>query len=300
MRQRCIPFLRLTVRHTRNGQKEIARLWQQLSDNARPFFPDQCEEIIEHQPQPTETTMPRAVSDTPTSQSAAGFATKSMHQLISLCLVVIGCAGVARADDAAQMPTVVRVYHVGNLVSAEAIDAGSHFFGKATLQEWTSQYPATIKALDELCEIVDTMCENKPIATKSYAPSLSLIVRHTEDGQKGIAQLLQQLRDNDPPSIHLEFRSLALQRAPKDLPEGQQQRFNSLLAKSRFTKAESAELLSFIPLSGRLNLSIYENEAHPAYPAVNRISLKHISDHPKIQQDDVDRMMAARKRDDAG
>jgi len=53
-------------------------------------------------------------------------------------------------------------------------------------------------------------------------------------------------------------------------------------------------------VSGRLYLSIYENEAHPAYPAVNRISLKHISDHPYIQQDDVDRMIAARKRDDAG
>ena len=49
-------------------------------------------------------------------------------------------------------------------------------------------------------------------------------------------------------------------------------------------------------VSGRLYLSIYENEAHPAYPAVNRISLKHISDHPYIQQDDVDRMIAAKKQ----
>ena len=196
--------------------------------------------------------MPRAVSETPTSQSAAGFATKSMYQLISLCLVVIGCAGVAHADDAAQMPTVVRVYHVGNLVSADAIDSGSHFFGKATLQEWTSQHPATIKALDELCEIVDTMSENKPSTIKSYAPSLSLIVRHTEVGHKEIAQLLQQLCDNDPPSIHLEFRALVvkneLQVAPTDLTDDEAQRFSSLLGtKLRFTKAESAEFLSFIP-----------------------------------------------------
>ena len=47
-------------------------------------------------------------------------------------------------------------------------------------------------------------------------------------------------------------------------------------------------------VSGRLYLSIYANEAHPAYPTINRISLTHISDHPKIQQDDVDRMLAAR------
>ena len=111
--------------------------------------------------------------------------------------------------------------------------------------------PATIKALDELCEVVETMCENKPIAIKSYAPSLSLIVRHTEDGHKEIAQLLQQLCDNDRPSIHLEFRGLdlknALQIADTDLTEDEEQRFISLLAQSRFTKAESAELLSFIP-----------------------------------------------------
>ena len=168
-------------------------------------------------------------------------------------MVAVGCAGFAYADDSAETPTTVRVYHVGNLVSSEAIDAGSHFFGKATLQEWTSQYPATIKALDELCEIVDTMCENKPIAIKSYAPSLSLIVRHTEDGHKEIAQLLQQLCDNDPPSIHLEFRALVvkneLQVAPRDLTDDEAQRFSSLLGtKLRFTKAESAEFLSFIPV----------------------------------------------------
>ena len=175
-----------------------------------------------------------------------------MYKVIALCLLAVGCAGFTYADDSAEMPTMVRVYHAGNLVSSEAIDSGNHFFGEATLEEWASQYPATIKALDELCEIVDTMCENKPIAIKSYAPSLSLIVRHTEDGHKEIAQLLHQLRDNDPPSIHLEFRALVvkneLQVAPTDLTEDEAQRFSSLLAtKSRFTKAESAELLSFIP-----------------------------------------------------
>ena len=48
-------------------------------------------------------------------------------------------------------------------------------------------------------------------------------------------------------------------------------------------------------VSGRLYLSIYENEAHPAYRAVNRMSLKHISDHPRIRQNDVDLMIAAWK-----
>lgn len=48
-------------------------------------------------------------------------------------------------------------------------------------------------------------------------------------------------------------------------------------------------------VSGRLYLSIYANEAHPAYAGISRISLTHISDHPKIQQDDVDRMLAAGK-----
>ena len=46
-------------------------------------------------------------------------------------------------------------------------------------------------------------------------------------------------------------------------------------------------------VSDRLYLSIYENKAHAAYPAVARISLKHISDHPKIQQEDVDQMLVA-------
>ena len=85
-----------------------------------------------------------------------------MYKLITLCLVAVGCADFAFADDSAEMPTVARVYHVGNLVSTEAIDVGNYFFGKTTFH--------------------------------------------------------------------------------------QQHRFNSLLAKSRFTKAESAELLSFIPL----------------------------------------------------
>ncbi len=49
-------------------------------------------------------------------------------------------------------------------------------------------------------------------------------------------------------------------------------------------------------VSGRLYLSIYANEAHSAYPATSRISLTHISDHPKIQQEDVDRMIAAAKQ----
>ena len=49
-------------------------------------------------------------------------------------------------------------------------------------------------------------------------------------------------------------------------------------------------------VSGRLYLSIYANEAYPAYAAISRISLTHISDHPKIQQDDVDRMIAAGKQ----
>ena len=46
-------------------------------------------------------------------------------------------------------------------------------------------------------------------------------------------------------------------------------------------------------VSGRLYLSIYGNDSHAAYPTVSRISLKHISDHPKIQQEDVEQMLDA-------
>jgi len=46
-------------------------------------------------------------------------------------------------------------------------------------------------------------------------------------------------------------------------------------------------------VSGRLYLSIYGNDSHAAYPTVSRISLKHISDHPKIQQEDVKQMLDA-------
>ena len=49
-------------------------------------------------------------------------------------------------------------------------------------------------------------------------------------------------------------------------------------------------------VSGQLYLSIYENETQPAYPKVNRIPLEHIGDHSKIEKEDIDRALAARKR----
>ena len=117
-------------------------------------FPGQCELIIEHQPQPSETTMPSTVPDAPTSKSAASFATESksiinrshvifarssdqreratcyratvrigwrscrpMYKLISVC-VVVGCAGFAYADDSAEMPTVVPAFTGTSVVPA--------------------------------------------------------------------------------------------------------------------------------------------------------------------------------------
>ena len=168
-----------------------------------------------------------------------------MYKLISLCVVAVGCAGFAYADDSAEMPTMVRVYHVGNLVSAEATDAGSHFFGESTLEEWASQYPATIKALDELCEIVDTMCENKPIAIKSYVPSLSLVVRHTEDGHEEIAHLLQSLGETDRCSIQVEFRPVDFEKLDA-LAEADESNSLSLLMKRQLTAEQTTELLELL------------------------------------------------------
>ncbi len=172
-----------------------------------------------------------------------------MYKLIPLVVIAIALTNTGYADDSATQVTTVKIYRVGDLVSADAINTRSSF-GKTSNKEWESEYPATLNALAELQTVVETMCSPKPIAVKAYSPSLSLIVRHTPDGHDEVKQLLQTLREDDQVSVHLECRAVFSDPAElkaKELTEAEQKRLESLLSNTRFTKDETGELLAFIP-----------------------------------------------------
>lgn len=165
--------------------------------------------------------------------------------LFALAVVV---SAVGRADDAPAEKTVLKVYPVGDIVAAAAMTPGG---GKTTLAHWGSEYSETIKALEELKGIVETMCEERPVAVKAYAPSLSLIVRHSQAGHDEIDRLLKTLAEDSEISIELECRPLFSQSPSKLLNDGhteaERKQLDSLLSKPQLTQAEAAELLKLIP-----------------------------------------------------
>ena len=131
-----------------------------------------------------------------------------MHKLLTVTATAILVFGsYAVADDDSQAQTTVKIYRVGDLVSADAIDAGNGF-GQTTRKEWGAEYRETNEALRELQMLVCSMCTLKPAAVGTYKTSLSLVVRHTAAGHREIEDLLNSLRAEEAPCIKLECRAL--------------------------------------------------------------------------------------------
>ncbi len=114
-------------------------------DNRGGPFPGQWELIIEHQPQPSETTMLSTVPNAPTRATVRiGWRScRPMYKLISLC-VVVGCAGFAYADDSAEIPTVVLAFTGTSVVPAgvyadDSQQQNPEIYGGKTLDEWIGQ-----------------------------------------------------------------------------------------------------------------------------------------------------------------
>ncbi len=152
------------------------------------------------------------------------------------------------AEDSPAEKIILKVYPVGDLVSAGAMKinmAGS----KMTSKEWTSEYPETLQALEELQSLVETMCTQKPVAVKTYAPSLSLIVRHSQDGHNEIDQLLRTLGEGNNVTIHMECRLLDKERIEelmnsKGTEADQTEWAMLLLLKSQLSKVETTKILT--------------------------------------------------------
>jgi len=166
-----------------------------------------------------------------------------------LCAIAIILSSFSYADDPSAAKTILKIYPVGDLVSADAMKTRS-LNGKTTSEEWASEYPETIKALDQLQSIVETMCLLKPVAIKTYAPSLSLIVRHTPDGHDEIAQLLRNLGEGNAASVRMECHALYSEFSElknADHTEAEQGLLRVLLSKPQLTKTETTELLALLP-----------------------------------------------------
>ena len=150
-------------------------------------------------------------------------------------------------EETARPADIVKVYPVGNLVSTTAFRSVQ--FGKTTLEQWQSEYPETIEALDELGSMVQTMCSSEPAAIKVYVPSLSLVVRHNQKGHDEIESLLRSLSPQQP-SIEMTYRMLYVESPPKlgkEHGESDLARMQSLLSKKVLSADETAELRKFIP-----------------------------------------------------
>jgi hypothetical protein len=164
----------------------------------------------------------------------------------------------ARADEPIAENTILKVYPVGDLVAVDAMNGATG--GKTTRDEWASEYPETIKALDELQTIVETMCVLKPVAVRSYKPSLSLIVRHSQDGHDEIDRLLRTLGEDNDFSIRMECRLLyseiLAELIDTEHVEAEQNRLHSLLSKTHLTKSETEELVSLLPSRPEYNHTV--------------------------------------------
>jgi hypothetical protein len=171
-------------------------------------------------------------------------------------LFAIAFPSVCCAADSPTGETILKVYPVGDLVSVGAVNRSRG--GKTTSDEWASEYPETLQALDELRSIVETVCSAKPVAVTTYAPSLSLIVRHSQDGHAEINQLLRTLGEDNQSSIQMECRALysgsdglPKLRNPEDTEAWGRRLEELMLSKRQITEAETTELLdSLSPEAG--------------------------------------------------
>lgn len=171
-----------------------------------------------------------------------------MYKTCSTFVMVLSLSGVAFGQSSQVPVTTIQTYRVGDLISKTAIEMAP--MGKTTSKEWGAEYPQTLEALTELQGLVEAMCSQKPAAVKTYSPSLSLIVRHTAEGHEEVRELLQTLRQEVPVDLRLECRALysdvgELVKIKRN--ESEQVRLETLLAKTKFTKDEAAELLQFLP-----------------------------------------------------
>ena len=169
-----------------------------------------------------------------------------MFRSTLLLYIAIATSTMCLANDHTEVPTSLKVYRIGNIASAAAMKAT--LSSKSTNDEWTTEYIETIKALDETQEIITSLCQEKPVSVTVYAPLLSLIVRHTENGHMEIAELLDQLGAIHGPLIQMEITPVATESSEETkagfakLPSDEQQRYFILNGKSQLTKAETEEL----------------------------------------------------------
>jgi len=173
-----------------------------------------------------------------------------MVRLTLLFAVAIAFSANCFAEDSLVEKTILKVYPVGDLVSAAAMKsniAGS----KISSEEWTSEYPETLQALEELRSLVETMCTHKPVAVKTYTPSLSLIVRHSQDGHDEIDQLLRTLSKGDNVTIHMECHFLNGKQIDELMnskgTEAEKTEWQLLLIKPELSKGETAKVLTNCP-----------------------------------------------------
>ena len=123
-----------------------------------------------------------------------------MLRLLLLCGITFQVVTDCCADDAPipnSPESIVRIYSVGDLVSIEVTS------GEFSPGNRDSVAPETLRALNNLASIVESMCSQKPVAVRTYAPTLSLIVRHSSAGHKEIDDLLRSLGQADRCSIRM-------------------------------------------------------------------------------------------------
>lgn len=166
-----------------------------------------------------------------------------------LFAIAIAYSSFCHAGDSPSEVSILRVYPVGDLVCADALHRSSG--GKTSSHAWASEYPETLKALEELRSIVDAMYPQDSVTVTSYAPSLCLIVRHSQSGHDEIDQLLRDLNKGSDSSILIECRALFTgSRAEPDhqhASETEQNRMHALLSKRTLTKSETTELMTLLP-----------------------------------------------------
>lgn len=180
-----------------------------------------------------------------------------LRQVLILVSAIIATS-TCSADEPTAEESILKVYPVGNIVSASAIN--SSMGGKSTAAEWAANYPETTAALDELRGIVEATCSQKPMAVTVFRPSLSLIVRHTKDGHDEIVQLLESLAESNEAAIQIECRALYSQSPTEidaaELTDEQQKELQRLLSQPRLTKAETSALKALLPTAVGYSTSV--------------------------------------------
>lgn len=170
-----------------------------------------------------------------------------MHRLITFTAAVLVVGSYALADDDPDPPQTVKVYRVGDLVSADAMNADT-VAGRTTKEEWGAEYRETIEALQELQTLISSVCESKPAGIGIYRPSLSLVVRHTGEGHREIEELLSSLRAQEAPCIKLECRALfspdqlSADNLPKEHKIDEERVVQLVYSQSTVTPQEAREL----------------------------------------------------------